>query len=71
MIKLYWKPITKLKLKKGNFRCKVFDLRRFSKDPDLRITSLHDVKLISYKNAEADEGWYDFDITGKPLNGGH
>ena len=63
-LKIYWKPKLSIKRKKGAFKVKVFDLIRFKKDPDLMITSLHDIKKFHSKDAELDEGWYEFDVSG-------
>ena len=42
----------------------MYDLLREDRDADLEIKNPLDVKKIYHRDADLDEGWYEFDVTG-------
>ena len=66
MFQAYWKSglPKNFKRKTGKFMAHVYDLVRPNKNPDLQIANMHDVRKISHRDAEKDEGWTEFDVTG-------
>ena len=66
LFQAYWKSglPKNFKRKTGKFMAHVYDLVRPNKNPDLQIANMHDVRKISHRDAEKDEGWTEFDVTG-------
>ena len=59
ILKVYWRPKLSSKRSSGSFNMKIMDLVKVKPHISIQV----DTKRVNHRDAELDEGWYDFDVT--------